>query len=76
MKEKARSLSKFLCLVFGHRLERVRDLEIGGELVECYACGVQLCVHRGRQQVIPYDAEIELFENQIRQLYAAMRSRQ
>jgi hypothetical protein len=56
------------CWLFGHKLKRVRPLLIGGELVLCHRCGIQLCVHHGRQQVIPYDAEIQRFEEDIRNL--------
>lgn len=48
----------------------VRPLLIGGDLIQCVFCDKMLCIHHGRQQVIPYDAEIKKFEADIRALQA------
>ncbi len=61
----------FRC-VFGYHVYRVlRPLLIGGELVECTRCEKKLCIHHGRQQVIPFDEDIQKVESDIRNMLEA-----
>lgn len=61
---------RFLCWIIGHRLVEMRELLIGGVLCQCVWCGSELCVHHGRQQVIPFDADVEKAEIDIRRILA------
>lgn len=65
-------LKRLLCAVFGHAWVVVRELEIGGSLIECVGCQNQVCYHPGRRQVIPYDSEVEQFEIAVRRLKASV----
>lgn len=54
---------------FGFHLYKVlRPLLIGGELIECIRCQIKLCIHHGRQKVIPFDADIQKVEKQLQEL--------
>jgi hypothetical protein len=61
-------VDKILCWFFGHQLEEVRKLYIGGSLYECRLCEKKLCVHHGRQMVIDYTPDIEKFEKEIKDM--------
>jgi hypothetical protein len=61
-------IGKIKCLFGFHVYKVLRPLMIGGELIECVRCGTKLCIHHGRQRVIPYDEDIQLLERQITKL--------
>lgn len=56
----------FKCWLFRHRFIKVRPLAIGGDLIRCEKCGIELCIHHGRQQVIPFDDDVKRVEAEIR----------
>lgn len=61
-------IQKIRCWLGRHRMVTVRKLLIGGDLIQCLDCDKMLCIHHGRQQVIPYDDEVRKFEADIRRL--------
>lgn len=64
----ANKMKPIRCLLGFHRYHKIKNLFIGGELVECSFCKEQICVHHGRQQAILYDADIQEAERQIKHL--------
>jgi hypothetical protein len=63
-------LQRIKCWLGFHVYRVLRPLLIGGELIECVFCTTKLCLHHGRMQVIPFDADVQLAEAQLRSLLA------
>lgn len=67
-------LAKLWCFVSGHRYTVIRDLWIGGQLVECVKCKGLFAMSHRHQAFLPWDDEFAKFDAETREMHMKWRS--